>query len=93
MFRTMPILAVSARGFVDVRPVFVDQLFDVPRGLSGIHAGVGDRAAEAHVVPKVVDPAGVLEELLDVGLADAKATVNVASVVSFLVIAHVLTPC
>ena len=50
-------------------------------------------AEDARAVAKKVDPAGVLEELLDVGLADAKVTVNVAPVVCFLVIAHVLTPC
>jgi hypothetical protein len=82
---TLPVLSRDA---TDVVAIVLDQLADVLRGFRGVHSSIGNRAAEPYIVANEVGAARVLEELFDVELAHAESSVNVASVVPFLMVAH-----
>jgi hypothetical protein len=72
----------------DVLTVLLDQLADLAGRFRRFGAGIGHGAAETHVIADVVYALGILEDVLDVELADAIVAVQVASVVRFAMIAH-----
>jgi hypothetical protein len=71
--------------------IVFDQMANLERVQSGLRANVGNGAAKPNVVAYEIDTVRVLEQLIDVGLPNAKASVEVATVVRFLTISHV--PC
>jgi hypothetical protein len=81
-------LSILSGDLADVFAIFLDQLADVSPRFRRVHAGIGNRPAEADVVADVVDALRVLEKFFDVDLSNAEPSVFVASVVRLLVIAH-----
>jgi hypothetical protein len=55
---------------------------------SGRWAGIGDRAAEADVIPHDIDAGWILEEIVHIRLTNAESSVNVSAIVSFATFGH-----
>jgi hypothetical protein len=83
-----PAAAVPARGSVDVLTILRDQLGNVPAWFRRICPRICHCAAQAHIVAKIVDALGIGQEIIHVCLPNAKSSVDVPSIVSFLTIAH-----
>jgi hypothetical protein len=75
---------------LDVEPVLLDQAVDALGTLAGVGAGIGNGAAEPDIVPYVVDPVGVLEQIVDVSQTNAKTPVDVPSLVRSVPFRHLL---
>jgi hypothetical protein len=75
-----------------VSAIVIDQLANFPRVRSRLRSDVGHRAAEPNVVADEVDAFGILEQIIDVSLANSKASVDVTTIVRFAPISHCLLP-
>ena len=69
---------------VDIMPVLIDEIGDPLGTLPSVRSGVGDRAAEPDIVAYVIDPRGVFEQLIDIGLTNAKPSVDVSPLVGLV---------
>src|SRR5690348_16895709 len=78
----------SPRSSSDVLPVVVDQLTDVLRVTSGLRTRVSYRAAEPDVVAYEIGAGGILEEVVDIRLTNAKSSVNISAIVSLATFSH-----
>jgi hypothetical protein len=82
--------AVLASHFPYILSVVFDEVADSCGVLSRLRTDVGNGAAEPDVVTHELGPVGVLEQVVDVLLAHAKPTIEVASIMRFVMISHVV---
>jgi hypothetical protein len=71
-------------------PILLYEVVDSLGALAGVGTCVRDGSAEPDVIAYVVDPAGVLEKIIHVGLANAIAPVDVTSLVRSVPFRHLL---
>jgi hypothetical protein len=64
--------------------VLIDELADPLGALTGKLPRIGDRAAEPDVVAHIVDAGGVLEQFIDIGLTNAKPSVDISPLVGLV---------
>src|SRR5579885_1331536 len=69
--------APTLRELLDVLAIVGNHVADVPRVQARVRAGIGNRAAEAHIVANELGSGGILEQVVDVGLAHAEASVDI----------------
>jgi hypothetical protein len=71
--------------------ILVNHLTDFQRVQARLRPDVSDGAAEANIVAHEIDSFGIFEQIIDIGLTDAEAAVDIPTVVGFFAISHV--PC
>jgi hypothetical protein len=69
--------------------ILVNHLTNLPRMQSRLRANVGNGAAQAYIVADEINSARILQQIIDVGLPNAKASVDIATIVRFCAISHV----
>ena len=69
---------------LDVLPVLIDELADPLGTLARVLPGVGDGATEPDIVSHVIDPSGVFEQLIDIGLTNPKPSVDIPPLVGLV---------
>jgi hypothetical protein len=75
----------------DVVAILIDHVADFPRVQPRVRTDVRDRPAEANVIAHEIDTRWIFEQIVNVGLTNAEASVDVATIVRFSSISHV--PC
>jgi hypothetical protein len=71
---------------VDLFAVLLDELADALGATARVGTDVGDGTAQPDIVSHVVHSIRVFEELVDIGLTNAEAAVEVPSLVRFAAI-------
>jgi hypothetical protein len=69
--------------------ILLDHLSNFLGVQSRLWSDVGDGTTEADVVTYEIDAIRILEQVVDVGLANTEASVDIATVVRFFTISHV----
>jgi hypothetical protein len=72
-----------------VLAILVNHLTNFPRVQSRLRANIGDGAAQTDVVTHEINPSRVLEQTIDVGLPNAKTSIDISTIVRFSTISHV----
>jgi hypothetical protein len=75
-----------------VSAIVFDQLTNFSRVHSRLRSDVGHCAAEPNVIADEVHAFGILEQIIDVQLANAKASVDVTTIVRLPTVSHVPAP-
>jgi hypothetical protein len=73
-----------------VFPILFDHLSNFCRMQSRLWTDIGDSPTQADVVTYEIDAIRGLQQVVDVGLANTKASVDITTVVRFFAISHVL---
>ena len=81
----------TTRDARDIVAILLDQLGDVLSRFGGMRPGVGDGTSQSDIVTNDSRPSGVFEQVLDVCLANSEPAVDVAAVVRFVTIAHMVS--
>jgi len=89
-----PAVASAAGHTPDILPVLIDQLADLTRVQPGARSNIGDRSAEPNIVAQDLHTVWILEDVFDVSLTNAEASVDIAAIVGLVPFSHLpSTPC
>jgi hypothetical protein len=70
--------------------VLLDQLANVLRMQPGLRADVSDGATQSHVILDQLGAGWIFEQIVDIGLPDTEASVQIAAVMRFVTFSHVI---
>src|SRR6185503_4525178 len=78
----------TTRCLVHVFAIFLDHFTNVTRAQTCLRSVVRDGAAEPHIVAHGVDTAGIFEQIVDILLPDAEASIDIAAIVRLVTFTH-----
>jgi hypothetical protein len=84
------VFAILARGATDIRAIVVNHVTDLASVLTCVRPRIGHGAPETHVIANDGSSVRIFEKIIDVGLPHAEVPVEIASIVGFLAISHLL---
>ena len=94
-FATLAPAVASAAGHApDILPVLIDQLADLSRVQARARSDIGDRSAEPNIVAQNLHTVWILEDVFDVSLTNAEASVDIPTIVGLVSFSHLPSaPC